>query len=97
MRLELCKPFFREVNLVWYRLNRHKLQHMSIAKVEIFGLGGLEALIERNEHRKMLKQLRDKAKTVDKGALLDNEFDKEFLLGNTFSHKQQTKDRQDVG
>ena len=78
-------------------LNQYKQQHLTIDRVEIFGFGGMEALFEREEHRKMLKQLRDKKKKVDKAAFLESDFDKEFLLGNTFGHKKEQVERQDAG
>jgi len=74
-------------------LNKYKLQYLNISKVEIYGLGGIDSLMEQNEHRKLLAKLRDKRKQVDKGQLLENEFDKEFLLGNTYGHKKEMKNR----
>lgn len=74
-------------------LNKHKLQRLSIHKIEVFGLGGQEALEEREEHRKLMGKLRDKKKQVDKKAFLESDFDKEFLLGKTYAHQNQKEER----
>uniref|UniRef100_A0A7S3NZZ3 TLDc domain-containing protein n=1 Tax=Euplotes crassus TaxID=5936 RepID=A0A7S3NZZ3_EUPCR len=73
--------------------NKKNNGKLSISKIEAYGLGGPEALAAQIEHREMLKKLRDKKKQVDKKQFLDSDFDKEFLLGGTFSHKQEIEDR----
>jgi hypothetical protein len=68
-------------------------KNLRISKIEVYGLGGVEALEAQQEHRRILQKLRDKKKTVDKKAFLESDFDKEFLLGNTFGHKKEVEDR----
>lgn len=76
-------------------INPGSNKKISVSRIEVFGLGGAEALEAQDEHRKMLQKLRDKKKQVDKKAFLDSDFDKEFLLGNTYSHKQQMEHREE--
>lgn len=40
----------------------------------------------------MMKDIQNKAKKVDKKAFLDD-FDKEFLMPNTFSHSKNKEER----
>jgi len=76
--------------------NSTKNHDLKVSKIEIIGLGGQEALQAQEDHRRTLQKLRDKKKQVDKKAFLDNEFDKEFLLGGTYSHKQEMENREDA-
>ena len=74
--------------------NKNNNGQLNISKIEIYGLGGDEAKDAQEEHKAMLKKMRDKKKTVDKKAFLDSDFDKEFLLGNTFSHKREIESKE---
>jgi len=73
--------------------NKNNHGKLYISKIEIFGLGGAEALEAQTEHRLNLQKMRDKKKKVDKAAFLDSDFDKEFLLGNTYSHVKEKEER----
>ena len=63
-----------------------------LSRIEIYGLGGLEALEAQYEHRVMLQQLKEKQRKVDKKQFL-NEFDQEFLMGDLFKHKKDMEKR----
>jgi hypothetical protein len=61
--------------------------------LEIWGCGGEEkvktGLTALAENRKLNQQNIEKARKVDKAAFFNNQFDQEFLLSHTFSHRGQ--------
>lgn len=88
-------PDDRTYEVGYLLTNSHGNKMLNINRIEIYGLGGIEALEAQEEHRRKLQSLRDKKKQVDKKQFLDSDFDKEFLLGNTYSHKREMKDREE--
>jgi hypothetical protein len=66
---------------------------LNINKIEIYGLGGQDALEAQMEHREMLQKLKEKKGKVDKKALMEGDFNKEMLFGNTFSHRAEVAGR----
>ncbi|KAG5177105.1 TLD-domain-containing protein [Tribonema minus] len=64
-------------------------RRFEIDSLEVWGLGGEEAvsagLDARMRHRAAVAHTLNKARKVDKAKFLDNEFDREFLLGKTFN------------
>ena len=68
------------------------INKLILTRIEVFGLGGLDALEGQIEHRKMLLKLKQKQKKVDKSQLL-NEFDQEYLLGDLYKHKKDMAKR----
>lgn len=61
--------------------------------MEIWGLGGKENLAYQEHYRALEKSRKEKDRKVDKQAFLDSDFDKEFLLGNTFAHAKEKEER----
>ncbi len=68
-----------------------------IEHLEVWGSGGANlianALKAQANHRRVLAHTIDKARKVDKAQFFNNGFDREFLLGNTFSHHKDMQDR----
>jgi hypothetical protein len=67
--------------------------------LEIWAVGGKEnidqALAARKEHRYATDKNIERAKTVDRAQFFNNQFDREFLLTNTFSH-QTSQERPEI-
>jgi hypothetical protein len=70
-----------------------------IEHLEVWGSGGAAlintALRAQVDHRQVLAHNIDKARKVDKAQFFNNGFDREFLLGNTFSHQKDMQERVD--
>ena len=68
-----------------------------IETMEVWGVGGQANVEKALQAQKVSREIVDetirKARTVDKGALFNNEFNQEFLLSGTFQHRGQTSDR----
>ncbi len=65
--------------------------------IEVWGTGGqasvAKGLLAQKKTREIVDESIRRARQVDKAALFDNDFNKEFLLSNTFQHKAQQSDR----
>lgn len=65
--------------------------------IEVWGTGGQasveKGLLAQKKTREIVDESIRRARQVDKAALFDNDFNKEFLLSNTFQHKNQQTDR----
>lgn len=61
--------------------------------LEVWGVGGEErigaAVSAQGQARELRAENIARARKVDKSKFLDNEFDKEFLLGKTFAHAKR--------
>lgn len=68
-----------------------------IEHLEVWGSGGTSlianALKAQANHRHVLAHTIEKARKIDKAQFFNNGFDREFLLGNTFSHHKDMQDR----
>jgi hypothetical protein len=64
-----------------------------IDSFEIWACGGKEkiesGLLAQRESRAITQKNIERARTVDKAQFFNNQFDREFLLTNTFSHQNQ--------
>ena len=56
--------------------------------MEVWGLGNESTLAHQREMVEVDIKLQEQAKKVDKAALIEGDFNKEFLFENTFSHKK---------
>lgn len=61
-------------------------------RIEVWGFGGPQAAEKQAQMNGLIEQIKKDNRTVNKAALLENEFDKEYLLGQTF--KKQERHRQ---
>lgn len=61
----------------------------NVARLEIWGCGGADADAAQRDQREKNATQRDLARKVDRARLVENEFDREMLLGGTF---KATKD-----
>jgi len=68
----------------------------SIAYLEVWGCGGDEALEAQNQQRDRDQNQRDKARKVDTAKLLENDFDREMFLGNTFKGSAESREVVDM-
>jgi len=66
---------------------------LKIVDIEAFGCGGDEALENQRRAKELARKEVDKARKIDKGALLDD-FTKEYMLENTFKHKKEEENRE---
>ncbi len=57
--------------------------------MEIWGLGTEATLAYQQEMVERDVKLAEQSKKVDKAAFLEGDFNKEYLLGNTFAHQQK--------
>jgi hypothetical protein len=61
-----------------------------IDSLEVWGCGGTgrvdAGLRAQREERESTAKCIERARTVDKAAFFNNQFDREFLLGNTTNH-----------
>jgi TLD len=57
--------------------------------MEIWGLGGEEAMQEFERRKQDLQEIRMERKKVDKARILENDFDKEMFLGKTFNKPKE--------
>jgi hypothetical protein len=77
-----------------------KGENFEIECIEVWACGGNEAIqhgfTTQKQIRKVANENIEKARKVDKAAFFDNAFDREFLLANTFSHENQSKERPEV-
>lgn len=71
------------------------IESFNIDTLEVWGCGGnnrvAEALSAQLEHRKQANIALEKARKVDKAAFFNNDFDREFLLGQTTSHSKHNR------
>lgn len=71
------------------------IESFTIDTLEVWGCGGnsrvSEALSAQSEHRKLANKALEKARKVDKAAFFNNDFDREFLLGQTTSHSKHNR------
>jgi hypothetical protein len=67
-----------------------------IDTLEVWACGGEEVISKGMDYMKKDREIREeniqKARKVDKAQFFNNSFDREFLLSNTFAHKQQQRD-----
>ena len=72
-------------------------EEFEIDALEVWGCGGatrVDAALKAREHtRQVMAENIQKARKVDKAAFFDSSFDREFLLGNTFSHDKEKQER----
>ncbi|XP_026194090.1 uncharacterized protein LOC34617358 [Cyclospora cayetanensis] len=61
------------------------LVSINVKEIEIWGTGDASTLEQQRVLMKQQEQLRQERRQVDKGRLLDSNFDREFLLGETFN------------
>ena len=65
--------------------------------LEVWAVGDTETINNGMSGRKAARNIREekinRARKVDKAAFLQNDFDKEMFLGNTFTHHKQSKER----
>lgn len=75
--------------------------HFEIDCLEIWACGGQEAvqqgLLAQKKNREIKDEAIQKARKVDKAQFFNNSFDAEFLLSNTFAHRQQVRDDAEFG
>jgi hypothetical protein len=64
-----------------------------VETIEIFGCGGEHASQRRKERKDEERQFQESRRTVDKKQFLDG-FTTEFLLGDTFKHRQEQQERE---
>lgn len=64
-----------------------------IGEIECWGLGGEEALARRAEWRHQKDKIIQKQRQVDKSQFANNSFDREYLLGQTFTAEKQSEQR----
>ncbi|KAH7648904.1 Krox-like protein [Cryptosporidium bovis] len=62
-----------------------ELNKFSVADIEVWGFGGSEVLKDYLEIKATSDYFKRERKVIDKSKFIKNEFDKEFLLGNTYS------------
>lgn len=67
-------------------------ENFELDALEVWSVGGVERIDRgmhaQKQHRDVARENIDKARKVDKAAFFNNAFDQEFLLSNTFAHKQ---------
>ncbi|CDJ68133.1 TLD protein, related [Eimeria necatrix] len=66
-------------------LTANFLVPLNVKELEIWGTGDASTLEQQQHLLKQQEKLRQERRQVDKGRLLDSNFDREFLLGGTFS------------
>lgn len=66
-------------------LSANFLCPLHVKELEIWGTGDASVLEQQRALMRQQDQLRQERRQVDKGRLLDNSFDREFLLGGTFN------------
>ncbi|KAH8741348.1 Krox-like protein [Cryptosporidium ryanae] len=62
-----------------------ELSKFSVADIEVWGFGGPEVLKEYLEIKATSDYFKQERKVIDKSKFIKSEFDKEFLLGNTYT------------
>lgn len=71
--------------------------HFEIDTIEVWGTGGTanveKGLLAQKKSREIVDENIQKARKVDKAAFFNSEFDREFLLSGTFTHKSQQQNR----
>jgi len=65
--------------------------HFQPTLIEVWGCGGEEAKAAQAAERERVEGVRDQARRVDRAKLLENEFDREMFLQNTFKASEQEK------
>jgi len=61
--------------------------------IECWGLGGEEAAQAQVLEHADIERMQLNRRKVDKKKFVENEFDRQFLLGGTYAHQQQVDDR----
>ena len=69
-------------------LNEGISDKLEIQRIEVWGLGDTEALIEQEKYRNEKNEERRKAGSVDVQKMFGDGFSKEHLLQNTFKHRE---------
>ncbi|OII74240.1 Krox-like protein [Cryptosporidium ubiquitum] len=62
-----------------------EINKFSVADIEVWGLGGRNILKEYLEIKATSNYFKQERKVIDKSKFIKSEFDKEYLLGNTYS------------
>jgi len=69
-----------------------------LEELQVYGCGGEESISRGMAGQKQARATQEenlrRARKVDRAAFAGNAFDREMLLGNTFAHQQQVKDRE---
>ncbi|CAD7975416.1 unnamed protein product [Amoebophrya sp. A25] len=68
----------------------------NVLSLEVFGLGGQAASAEMETRKQQQDAARDAGRKVDRRRFVESSFDREFLLGNTFSHAQSDAARAEI-
>lgn len=61
---------------------------LSIVSIEVWGCGGEKAAVAQEAYRQSEAQRIQKSRQVDKAQFLDNQFDRDLLLGGTFKNQE---------
>ncbi|KAJ1609805.1 T1Dc domain-containing protein [Cryptosporidium canis] len=62
-----------------------EMSKFNVAEIEVWGLGGCDVLQDYLENKAACDYFKQERKVVDKSKFIKNDFDKEYLLGNTYS------------
>ena len=64
-------------------------EQVELSGVEIWGLGGEQALADYHRKRSDLREIREERKKVEKRAFVESDFDKETFFSKTFQKQEQ--------